>query len=86
MIFFFLLNEMKEDYKTFIMMMRFVVVYFWLYKKIKKKKIKKNSKYKRIHMKKAQKIIQLVVNDQNSKWKKIKGLECTRLTKLMTQF
>jgi hypothetical protein len=70
--FFFLLNEMKEDYKTFIMMMRFVVVYFWLYKNIKKKKIKKNSKYKRIHMKKAQKIVQLVVNDQNSKWKKLK--------------
>jgi len=42
--FFFLLNEMKEDYKTFIMMMRFVVVYFLLYKKIKKKKIKKKLK------------------------------------------
>jgi hypothetical protein len=28
---------MKEDYKTFIMMMRFVVAYFLFHKKIKKK-------------------------------------------------
>jgi hypothetical protein len=46
----------------------FVDIHFYPTKKSRKKlKIKQNPKYKKIHMKKAQKMIQVDVKDQNDK-------------------